>query len=78
MRYLLGELHTYEEDFSDALAPKSQEAGASFAGEVALICPASMEAVSMAHAALTADVAALHKEVVNMKTSQNALAEDMC
>jgi len=32
----------------------------------------------MAHTALTADMAALHKEVVNMKTSQNALAEDMC
>jgi len=37
-----------------------------------------MEAVSMAHTALTADVAALHKEVMNMKTSQNALAQDMC
>jgi len=73
MRYLLDELHSYEEDFSDALAPTSREASASFAGEAALVRPASTEAVRM----LTADVAALRKDIVNMSASQDALAEDV-
>jgi len=73
MRYLLDELHSYKEDFSDALAPTSREASASFAGEAALVHPASTEAVRM----LTADVAALRKDIVNMSASQDALAEDV-
>jgi len=73
MRYLLDELHSYEEDFSDALAPTSREASASFAGEAALVRPATTEAVRM----LTADVAALRKDIVNMNVSQDALAEDV-
>ena len=77
MQYLLDELHSYKEDFSDALAPTSREASASFAGEAALIRPASTEALQMVHAALTSDVAALHKSIVYMSASQDALAEDM-
>ncbi|KIK12223.1 hypothetical protein PISMIDRAFT_18893 [Pisolithus microcarpus 441] len=69
MRYLLDELHCYENDHSDALRPVSHEANDSFAGEAALARPASSEALQMAHASLTADVAALHatvKEVSSM------------
>ncbi|KIN97548.1 hypothetical protein M404DRAFT_160167 [Pisolithus tinctorius Marx 270] len=63
MRYLLDELHCYENDHSDALRPVSHEADGSFAGEAALARPASTEALNMAHASLTADVASLHSTV---------------
>jgi len=78
MRYLLDELHTYETDFSDALGPTSREATASFAGEAALLRPASTEEFRMAHAALTANVAALQKAVMTIGESQAAMSEDMC
>ena len=77
MRYLLDELHSYEEDYSDALAPTSREAGASFAGEAALIRPATTEVLHMTRTTLTADVAVLHKAIVNMRASQDVLAENM-
>ena len=75
MRYLLDELHAYETDYSDALAPTSWEATASFTGEAALLRPATTEALRMAHAALTTDMATLRKDVM---TSQAAMAEDIC
>ncbi|KAI6011166.1 hypothetical protein EDC04DRAFT_2580610, partial [Pisolithus marmoratus] len=37
MRYLLNELHCYENNHSDALQPISHEANDSFAGEATLI-----------------------------------------
>lgn len=73
MRYLLDELHCYENDHSDALRPVSREANGSFAGEAALTRPASTEALYMAHTSLTADVAALHatvKEVSSMMSAE--------
>ncbi|KAI6016548.1 hypothetical protein EDC04DRAFT_2577386 [Pisolithus marmoratus] len=70
MRYLLDELHCYENDHSDALGPISHEADGSFAGEAALVQPASTEALNMAHASLTADVAALHTKVEEISSSQ--------
>ena len=75
MHYLLDELHAYETDYSDALAPTSREATASFTGEAALLRPATTEALRMAHAALTTDMATLRKDVM---TSQAAMAEDIC
>jgi len=75
MRYLLDELHCYENDYSDALGPTPREADASFAGEAALVRPASTEALCMVHALLTADVAALHSVVLRLTTSQAAMLE---
>ena len=75
MRYLLDELHCYENDYSDALGPTPREADASFAGEAALVRPASTEALCMVHALLTADVAALHSIVLRLTTSQAAMLE---
>ena len=75
MRYLLDELHCYENDYSDALGPTPREADVSFAGEAALIRPALTEALRMAHASLTADVAALHSVVLRLTTSQAAMLE---
>lgn len=77
MQYLLDELHSYKEDFSDALAPRSQEASTSFAGEAALVHPASTEALHMTHASLTANMTTLHTAVVNLSAMQDALAKDM-
>jgi len=74
MRYLLDELHSYEEDFSDALAPASWEASASFAGKAVLLRPATTEALRMTHAALTTDMAMLRKDVI---ASHAAMAEDI-
>lgn len=73
MRYLLNELHAYETDYSNALAPTSWEATAPFAGEAVLLCPASTEALNMVHAALTADVTTLYKAMVNISASQDAM-----
>ncbi|KIO13539.1 hypothetical protein M404DRAFT_122553 [Pisolithus tinctorius Marx 270] len=77
MRYLLDELHCYETDHSDALGLISREAEDSLAGEAALVQPASTEALRMAHAALTADVAALHSMVKKMSHSQAAMSADV-
>ena len=76
MRYLLDELHCYENDYSDALAPTSWEANALFAGEAALLRPASTEALRMVHGSLTADVAVLHSDVLKHTTSQAAILEE--
>ncbi|KAI6015803.1 hypothetical protein PISMIDRAFT_95111, partial [Pisolithus microcarpus 441] len=37
MRYLLDELHCYENDHSDALRPVSREGSGSLAGEASLV-----------------------------------------
>ncbi|KAI6027124.1 hypothetical protein EDC04DRAFT_2605991 [Pisolithus marmoratus] len=77
MHYLLNELHCYENDHSDALRPISCEANDSFAGEAALVRPASTEALQMAHASLTANVAALHTTVKGVSSSQDVMSADV-
>ncbi|KAI5987257.1 hypothetical protein EDD15DRAFT_2372705 [Pisolithus albus] len=76
MRYLLNELHSYENDHSEA----------------ALARPASTEALYTTHASLTADVAALHttmkevsstmatemKEVKEVSSATSAEVKQMC
>jgi len=74
MQYLLDKLHSYKEDFSDALAPALQEASASFAGKAVLLHPATMEALCMTHAALTMDMAMLCKDVIALHA---AMVEDI-
>ncbi|KAI6004797.1 hypothetical protein EDD15DRAFT_2191570 [Pisolithus albus] len=77
MRYLLNELHCYENDHSDALRPVSREGDRSFAGEAALVRPASTEALQAAHASLTAGVSALHTTVKEVCSSQAAMSVDV-
>ncbi|KIN97880.1 hypothetical protein M404DRAFT_100511, partial [Pisolithus tinctorius Marx 270] len=76
MRYLLDELNCYENDHSDALQPVPREGDRSLAGEAALIRPASTEALSMAHASITADVASLHTTVREVKEASCSLSTD--
>jgi len=78
MCYLLDELHSYETDFSDTLGPTLHEATASFAGKAVLLHSATMEALHMTHAALTTDMATLHKDVMNISALQVAMAENIC
>ncbi|KAI6138555.1 hypothetical protein BKA82DRAFT_3989880 [Pisolithus tinctorius] len=77
MRYLLDELNCYENDHSDALQPVPREGDRSLAGEAALIRPASTEALSMAHASITADVASLHTTVREVKEASCSLSTDV-
>ncbi|KAI5982051.1 hypothetical protein EDD15DRAFT_2181820 [Pisolithus albus] len=77
MRYLLDELRCYENDHSDALRPVSREGDRSFAGEAALVRPASTEALQAAHASLTEDVSALHTTVKEVRSSQAAMSVDV-
>lgn len=73
IRYLLDELHTYETDYSDALAPFSREAESSLAGEQALMRPASTEELRMVHASMTADVNHLRVDISAVNDSLRSL-----
>ncbi|KAG2104313.1 uncharacterized protein F5147DRAFT_638301 [Suillus discolor] len=73
IRYLLDELHTYETDYSDALAPFSREAESSLAGKQALMRPASTEELRMVHASVTADVNRLRVDVSAVNDSLRSL-----
>ena len=77
MKYLVDELSSYENDFSDALVPTSREADASFAGEAALAHPASTEELRMVHASLTADMASLRAEVASLHKSYSDHMDEM-
>ncbi|KAG1848957.1 hypothetical protein DFJ58DRAFT_729717 [Suillus subalutaceus] len=63
VHYLLDELHAYETDYSNALAPISRGADASLAGEHALTRPASTEELRMVHASVAADVNGLRNDM---------------
>ncbi|KAI5982067.1 hypothetical protein EDC04DRAFT_2616953 [Pisolithus marmoratus] len=49
----------------------------SYLGEAALVRPASTEALQMAHASLTADVAVLHTTVKGVSSSQDVMSADV-
>ncbi|KAI5984977.1 hypothetical protein EDC04DRAFT_2914018 [Pisolithus marmoratus] len=65
-------------DHSDTLAPVSCEADGSFAGETALVQPASAETLNMVHASLTVEVAALHMKVEEVSSSQVTNMNEIC
>ncbi|KAG1725341.1 uncharacterized protein EDB91DRAFT_1062343 [Suillus paluster] len=75
VRYLLDELHAYETDYSDALAPISRGADASLAGEHALARPASTEELRMVHASVSADVNSLRND---MRSLMSVVAQAAC
>jgi hypothetical protein len=69
VRYLLDELHAYETDYSDALAPISRGADASLAGEHALASPASTEELR----SVAADVNGLHSDMGSVNDTLRSL-----
>ncbi|KAG2110244.1 uncharacterized protein F5147DRAFT_796945, partial [Suillus discolor] len=73
VRYLLDELHAYETDYSDALAPISRGADVSLAGEHALVRPASTEELRMVHASVAADVNCLRNDISLVNSSLRSL-----
>ncbi|KAG2354498.1 hypothetical protein BDR07DRAFT_1494500 [Suillus spraguei] len=75
IQYILDELHAYETDYSDALAPISCDADASLAGEHVLTRPASTEELHMVHASVTADVNSLHN---NMRSLTSVVVQAAC
>jgi hypothetical protein len=70
VRYLLDELHAYETDHSDALAPTSHGADASPAGEHALASPASTEELR----SVAADVNCLRSDIELVNNTLRSLA----
>lgn len=68
LRYLLDELHSYETDHSDALAPDSLacDADKSLLGEATLIQPVSVEEMRSMRASFDSDIADLRRRVVCM------------
>ncbi|KAJ8593535.1 Bromodomain-containing protein [Rhizopogon salebrosus TDB-379] len=69
VRYLLDELHAYETDYSDALAPISRGADASLAGEHALASPASTEELR----SVAADVKGLCSDIGSVNNTLRSL-----
>jgi hypothetical protein len=69
LRYLLDELHSYEDDYSDALCPIQREADVSLLGEHRLVAPASTEEMRMMHTALTSDIKAVQTNVSDMSVA---------
>ncbi|KAG1888119.1 hypothetical protein F4604DRAFT_1674537 [Suillus subluteus] len=77
VRYLLDELHAYETDYSDALAPISRGADVSLAGEHALARPASTEELRMVHASVAADVNCLRNDISSVNNSLRSLTNKL-
>ncbi|KAG1767407.1 hypothetical protein EDD22DRAFT_819284 [Suillus occidentalis] len=73
VRYLLDELHTYEADYSDALAPISRGTNASLASEYVLAKPASTEELRMVHESVITDVNSLRNEIRSVNNSLHSL-----
>ncbi|KAH0832355.1 hypothetical protein J3R83DRAFT_13378 [Lanmaoa asiatica] len=73
IRYLLDELHTYETDYSDALAPVPHNAdNSSLMGEATLIQPVTTEELRSVHTSVTTDVRGLR---ARMDTLTSAVRE---
>jgi hypothetical protein len=71
IRYLLDELHSYEEDHSDALCPVQREAQGSLLGEHVLVRPVSTEEVRLLHTSISSDVKGVHNEMGAMRAAVN-------
>lgn len=71
IRYLLDELHTYEEDHSDALRPIPRDADKSHAGEARLVAPLSCdEAYRLFEAQEAANRDAIHQTYLMASAGQ--------
>ena len=75
IRYLLDELHAYEVDYSDALAPVQQEIDRSLAGEAALVQPKSTEELRMVHSSVVGDIQELRADMNSIAQSVRAMME---
>jgi hypothetical protein len=74
IRYLLDELHSYEEDHSDALCPVQREAEGSLLGEHVLVQPVSTQEVRLMHTSISSGVKEVHDEMDAMRATVNEMA----
>ena len=63
IRYLLDELHSYETDYSDVMAPTSRGANDSLMGEGALVRAVSTEEMRSVHTSVVTDVHGLRADM---------------
>ncbi|KIM36467.1 hypothetical protein M413DRAFT_13964 [Hebeloma cylindrosporum] len=63
IRYLLDELHSYEEDFCDALCPVQVERDVTFMAEHHAVAPVNNETVGIMHSQLAAQIRSIHDEM---------------
>ena len=77
IRYLLDELHSYEEDHSDALCPVQREAQGSLMGEHVLARPVSTQEVRLMHTAVFSNVQGIHDEMGTVKATVDQMASTM-
>ncbi|KAG9313358.1 hypothetical protein JVU11DRAFT_5673 [Chiua virens] len=75
IRYLLDELHTYETDHSDALAPVQRKADESLMGEAVLVQPVSVEDVRAMMDSFDASVLDLRTRMVHVHSTVRELAD---
>jgi hypothetical protein len=73
LRYLLDELHSYEEDYSGALCPVQDESHISLLGEHRLVGPASTEEVRMLHGSISSEFKVVQNDLGAMKLAVNKL-----
>lgn len=59
MKYLLDELHSYENDYSGLLGPVQREVDVSFLGEHSSVAPASNERVELMYQSISSDMRAI-------------------
>jgi hypothetical protein len=77
LRYLLDELHSYEEDYSGALCPLQNEADVSLLGEHRLVGPASAEEVQMMHGSISSEFKLVQSDLGMMKLTIAQLTATM-
>jgi hypothetical protein len=77
IRYLLDELHSYEEDHSDALCPVQREAHGSLFGEHVLVQPVATQEVRLMHTSIHSDMKGMQNEIGSVKTTINQMTTAM-
>lgn len=73
---MLDELHSYEEDYCDALCPIQEQKDTSLLGEQRSIEPVTNQTLQVMHSSLTGQMKSMHMELTeeikqNVQTSVN-------
>ena len=77
IRYLLDELHSYEEDHSDALCPVQREAQTSLLGEHVLVQPVSTQEFRLAHTSIHSRMKGMQDEMGSVKATVDQMSTTM-
>jgi hypothetical protein len=77
IRYLLDELHSYEEDHSGALCPIQRDAQGSLLGEHVLIQPVSTQEARLMHTSIHSDLKGMQNEMGSVKATVSKMTSTM-